>query len=117
MRTIAHHNAYFSHDLLHNDINLSSICLKVNGRNNENAAPLWNADGTPPIRQAMLRGWKFPKRMGNPGIQKFSRYRLQVRLLKISIVPATRGFFSIRNIFYRQKSCGGKVVRRGEDMT
>ncbi|KAG1776009.1 hypothetical protein EV702DRAFT_360672 [Suillus placidus] len=71
-----HRTAYFSHKLLHNDINPRSICLNVNDPSDENVIPFWNSDGTPPIRQAMLRGWRFAKHMDNPGNQMISLYRL-----------------------------------------
>jgi hypothetical protein len=76
---IAHRDAYFSHNLLHNDINLVSISLKVDEPNDQNAIPLWNADG-PPIRQAMLREWGFAKHMNNRGTQLISVQRLSVRI-------------------------------------
>ncbi|KIK33372.1 hypothetical protein CY34DRAFT_813668 [Suillus luteus UH-Slu-Lm8-n1] len=71
-----HRTAYFSHKLLHNDINPRSICLYVNDPSDENVIPFWNSDGTPPIRQAMLRGWRFAKHMDNPGNQMISLCRL-----------------------------------------
>ncbi|OJA16949.1 hypothetical protein AZE42_11084 [Rhizopogon vesiculosus] len=63
-----HRDVYNAHNLLHNDINLVSICLNVDEPNIENTIP----DGNPDercIRQAMLRGWEFAKHMGNPGTQ------------------------------------------------
>ncbi|KAG2035319.1 hypothetical protein BDR03DRAFT_962753 [Suillus americanus] len=71
-----HRTAYFSHKLLHNDINPHSICLNVNDPSDENVIPFWNPNGTPPIRQAMLRGWRFAKHMENPGHQMISHHRL-----------------------------------------
>lgn len=97
--TIAHRTAYFSHKLLHNDINPRSICLYVNDPSDENVIPFWNSDGTPPIRQAMLRGWRFAKHMDNPGNQMISLCRLSVRLLRTCITSATRGFVGIRTFF------------------
>jgi hypothetical protein len=44
---LAQRDAYSSHNLLHNDVNIVFICLKVNKPNDENAIPLWNSDGTP----------------------------------------------------------------------
>jgi len=99
--TIAHRAAYFSHKLLHSDINPHSICLSVNDPSDESVIPFWNSDGTPPIRQAMLCGWRFAKHMDNPGNQMISLHRLSVRLLRTYVVSATRGFVGIlsnRNI-------------------
>ncbi|KAG2103023.1 hypothetical protein BD769DRAFT_170308 [Suillus cothurnatus] len=71
-----HRAAYFSHKLLHSDINPHSICLSVNDPSDESVIPFWNSDGTPPIRQAMLCGWRFAKHMDNPGNQMISLHRL-----------------------------------------
>jgi hypothetical protein len=78
---LAHRDAYFSHKLLHNDINLVSLSLKVEEPNDENAIPFWHPDGTPPIRRAILRGWRFAKHLDDPGTQLISLKRLTVRLL------------------------------------
>lgn len=100
MYTVAHRTAYFSHRLLHNDINPRSICLNVNDPSDESVIPFWNSDGTPPIRQAMLCGWRFAKHM-DPDHKKTSFYRFSVRPLRTYIISATRGFVGIlsnRNI-------------------
>ncbi|KAG2114610.1 uncharacterized protein F5147DRAFT_821871 [Suillus discolor] len=69
-----HRTAYFSHKLLHNDINPRSVCLHVNDPSDESVIPFWNSDGTPPVRQAMLCGWRFAKHM-DPEHKKTSFYR------------------------------------------
>ncbi|KAG2137142.1 uncharacterized protein EDB93DRAFT_768686 [Suillus bovinus] len=96
-----HRNAFLSHKLLHNNINPRSICLNVNDPSDENVIPFWNSDGTPPIREAMLCGWRFARHM-DPGSQMIGVYRFSVRLqLRINIISATRGFVGIlgnRNI-------------------
>ncbi|KAG2092922.1 uncharacterized protein F5147DRAFT_657536 [Suillus discolor] len=86
MCTIAHRTAYFSHKLLHNDINPRSVCLHVNDPSDESVIPFWNADGTPPIRQAMLCGWRFAKHM-DPEHKKTSIDSRQKRTVLPSCVP------------------------------
>ncbi|KAG2086018.1 uncharacterized protein F5147DRAFT_792349 [Suillus discolor] len=78
MCMIAHRTVYFSHKLLHNDINPLSICLHVNDPSDESVILFWNGDGTPPIRQAMLCGWRFAKHM-DPDHKKTSFYRFSLR--------------------------------------